>query len=739
MMPAISKKRLLPEHDKFPFIALDEDGYDLPPDWYVTRHFYDVFHLNLCASFLRYMRICGFAAEALRSERMIFESFPVKELQDYWATRPKYEDVPVGSAASGSGSGSTSMTSAYGGSENTQTDEAGAAYAAWLAQQKEEKDEPPPPPYSLESDETDGAAVPIVQTHSPQPQIQPLPATFSSPSVRPQELQQSQPTSAQVQLLGASPAAVEAPGAAPISWPVPYGAASHPSNSSNPGVSAGYGAPSTSTGGSGVTGSSSPASGTGYQLPGPNAGYVQPVPSSGYGAPSVSTLASSNAIPRPHTAQAGSVSSHAVSLSTSASGASIVRPGTAHSHSSMHSLTSQFGRQSPTNAPVPVPAVPNWPQHASTLPAGSPGLEGRPSAEFTPPVPAPATPAPWQQQPHRPHHTQTATSTPVTPVASPPVPSPGQAVGAQWPPPEWNVRPGKPSAYPSTSVGPAHSATSSLPSGQATHASPHVGAFGLGRISSYGTTKPSGEPAYTQPYQSSSASPGLSRPTSASSPSSHNLSTYAKPPIPGSDSGYTTQTRPQGSLSSSMPGGGPQFPTGPADSGYSGSQPYPPQQQQYPTQPEYQTGSSQYPGQADRPPYNAFAGALNLSPGGVGQPTSSYSGSEPSVPPPPLPPRKCRFLSVCFFARFLWTWFSASVGIYGQGMPPPPPRPVNYGPYPPSPAGGPSFPTASNPLGFAFDAVGSFAGEQRRRQLEQGVASLASSLFPALHVCLVIC
>ena len=35
MMPAVSKKRLLPEHDRFPFMALDEDGYDLPPDWYV--------------------------------------------------------------------------------------------------------------------------------------------------------------------------------------------------------------------------------------------------------------------------------------------------------------------------------------------------------------------------------------------------------------------------------------------------------------------------------------------------------------------------------------------------------------------------------------------------------------------------------------------------------------------------------------------------------------------------------
>jgi hypothetical protein len=95
---------------------------------------------------------------------------------------------------------------------------------------------------------------------------------------------------------------------------------------------------------------------------------------------------------------------------------------------------------------------------------------------------------------------QTATSTPVTPVASLPVPSPGQAMDTQWPPQEWNVRPGKPSAYLRRALGLHIPATSSLPSSQASHASPLVGAFGLGRISSYGATKPSGEPAFTQPY-----------------------------------------------------------------------------------------------------------------------------------------------------------------------------------------------------------------------------------------------
>ncbi|KAJ3564716.1 hypothetical protein NP233_g8116 [Leucocoprinus birnbaumii] len=88
-MPVVSHKRLLPQSDKYQFMALDEDGYDLPPDWY--------------------MRICGFAAEVLHDERRLFETFPSKELQDYWSSRPKYEDVPVHvqPAASGSGAGGT--------------------------------------------------------------------------------------------------------------------------------------------------------------------------------------------------------------------------------------------------------------------------------------------------------------------------------------------------------------------------------------------------------------------------------------------------------------------------------------------------------------------------------------------------------------------------------------------------------------------------------------------------------
>jgi hypothetical protein len=34
-MPVVELKRSLPESDKFRFMALDEDGYDCPADWFV--------------------------------------------------------------------------------------------------------------------------------------------------------------------------------------------------------------------------------------------------------------------------------------------------------------------------------------------------------------------------------------------------------------------------------------------------------------------------------------------------------------------------------------------------------------------------------------------------------------------------------------------------------------------------------------------------------------------------------
>ncbi|OJT09971.1 hypothetical protein TRAPUB_13552 [Trametes pubescens] len=133
-MPVVSHKRQLPVLETHRFMALDEDGFDLPPDWY--------------------MRICGFAAEGLRGERMIHDTFPSKELQDYWSTRPRYEETPAASAAGPSGSG-----------------DKGETWEEWeklAAAAKQDSDEPPPPPYSLEVDEAQPVAPPA-STSGPPP------------------------------------------------------------------------------------------------------------------------------------------------------------------------------------------------------------------------------------------------------------------------------------------------------------------------------------------------------------------------------------------------------------------------------------------------------------------------------------------------------------------------------------------------------------------------------------------
>jgi hypothetical protein len=116
-MPVVSSSKQLPVHPQFNFLALDADGHSLPSDWY--------------------MRIAGFAAESLRGDRMLHESFPVKELQDYWATRPRYEETTAPQEEAG------------------QWNEAQRAYRDWAAQEEGAVVDEAPPPYTLE-DETQG-------------------------------------------------------------------------------------------------------------------------------------------------------------------------------------------------------------------------------------------------------------------------------------------------------------------------------------------------------------------------------------------------------------------------------------------------------------------------------------------------------------------------------------------------------------------------------------------------------
>ncbi|TFK23712.1 hypothetical protein FA15DRAFT_620323 [Coprinopsis marcescibilis] len=135
-MPAVSYKRNLPVSDTWSFLALDQEGQDLPSDWY--------------------MRVCGFAAEVLRGERRPFETFPSKELQDFWGTRPKYEDILVPSAepcSSGQAPAVALTAAGSGGTSGAGAMNKDQSYEQWSSSLQGKDDEPPPPPYSLEMDD----------------------------------------------------------------------------------------------------------------------------------------------------------------------------------------------------------------------------------------------------------------------------------------------------------------------------------------------------------------------------------------------------------------------------------------------------------------------------------------------------------------------------------------------------------------------------------------------------------
>lgn len=134
------------------------------------------------------MRICGFAAEGIRGERQIHETFPVKELQDYWSSRPKFEEVShkLGEFISGA------MTGDAGGSGGSSGEGQGQTYQEWLSAQKEEKGGLPPPPYTLIEDDvaplpTQAAVpVPIPTVPAANPTIHLPPSSSPRPPLAPQ-------------------------------------------------------------------------------------------------------------------------------------------------------------------------------------------------------------------------------------------------------------------------------------------------------------------------------------------------------------------------------------------------------------------------------------------------------------------------------------------------------------------------------------------------------------------------
>lgn len=111
-MPIVPRASQLPVHPDFTFLALDADGYDLPSDWY--------------------MRIAGYAAEGFHGERVLMETFPVKELQDYWSSRPHYVDDSTKEE------------------DDRRAKAIDQAYKDWEEAQAGGSTDDAPPPYSLE-------------------------------------------------------------------------------------------------------------------------------------------------------------------------------------------------------------------------------------------------------------------------------------------------------------------------------------------------------------------------------------------------------------------------------------------------------------------------------------------------------------------------------------------------------------------------------------------------------------
>ncbi|KAA1468338.1 hypothetical protein DENSPDRAFT_833594 [Dentipellis sp. KUC8613] len=153
-LPVVPHKDQLPhdEQHKFKFMAYDVDGYDIPADWY--------------------MRIAGYASEALKGERKIGEAFPEQEIKDWWDARPQYERG--GAGASSSGGGTLHVVNS------------------------DPSDEPPPPPYTS----APGQGVQTVPVEKPTVPLSTRPSVSAAPP--PQGQAQAQGRDASVSALADS-------------------------------------------------------------------------------------------------------------------------------------------------------------------------------------------------------------------------------------------------------------------------------------------------------------------------------------------------------------------------------------------------------------------------------------------------------------------------------------------------------------------------------------------------------
>ncbi|KAL0945616.1 hypothetical protein HGRIS_014771 [Hohenbuehelia grisea] len=684
-MPVVEKKRQLPqsEGNKFPFLALDADGLDIPSDWY--------------------MRICGFAAEGVRSERRIHESFPSKELQDYWSSRPRYEDVDnksgdfISGSSSGPGDSSTPCSNANPEGSGSGSREGGQSYEEWLAGQKEKGDEPPPPPYTLEAEEeapepdaqrAAAAQAPEVPQPAPSSQLssqQPLgqqeAATSHAPSYQSRVETYTNPNPCHL---------AGAPGARPLeatpssSQPHQDPTASYvqPSTTSpcQPRVDAYMNPSASQLAGAPAAGPLEPAPSSSQQThQDPAASYAQPSTTSpyqprvdAYTNPGASQLAGAPANRPPehrHDHQPPSSASPASpganptpTPSTNAQTgypppSSISNPGhPPYASDPVTGLANDFGRQhisSPgavtsggtTQTPAP-PTAPRPPLHPSHPQAQS-QYGGRPpsrpqTAQTHPPRPPSQQGRPPSQQGRPPFATNLSQS------QSPPMPgglplgnansAPGQP---QWPPAEWNVQPthqqphhnqsqpsqqhGYPS-YPNQSPSPPQ--TQSPP--QTFSGTPHGGAD-LTRPHTF-----SARPNFTQNQQYGDAP--LASPTSPLRPHASISAGSMRPPTvnstrPSYGAGASTGYPPQQAADLSHQGGST-YP-GQSASTYPGQNtPSSSYQAQLPssTYPGQQAPSSSYPGQPSNPAstYPGQAPTPSAYPGQSSYPTAPGAPSFPS-------------------------------------------------------------------------------------------------------------
>jgi hypothetical protein len=543
------------------------------------------------------MRVCGFAAEGLRSERRIHETFPSKELQDYWASRPKYEDVDhkSGDFVSGSSKGTEEGASASGAGD-------GQSYQDWLAAQKsEDKEEPPPPPYSLEADEASEtqprAATPAQAAPTPAPV--PAATVASASSSAATSASSSVPTSGSYQ-----------PPVSGASGPPPINSNSRPQQTPN------------------VPTEHSPSSAL-HSIDSTASHLHQPY----------NTSANLPPGGRPPSHELG-----AMNLQQS------YNVSTEYPHNSapprqdaMVSLTNEFGRHgiSPSGSGRVTSASPP-PLHPAHPAAGSSYSQTRPQSPHSRP-----------QQYSRPTSQSGYTHPSSSPVLTPVSPTTGQSSGTpsqgQWPPPEWGVGaasqqrpptqsyPGQMPPTQSHSIGAnlsrPHTITASSYTSSSTSSSlrPHASISGQsGRPHQYQT--PPDTPGGTQgsfgapfPGNSSYQPPGSSSSTPYTPPfAGSGVSGYTPGPplhVPGSPYFPTSSISPYppastypGQAGSTYPGQSGYMPPPISGQGYPNTHGHSsPPHSPSPGSPSY--GMSSYPGQTQ--PYNPGHGS------------SSYPGQYP--------------------------------------------------------------------------------------------------------------